>query len=243
MPDLTVIIPTYNRPEILMNTVAALRHHLKGSRFVDILIGDDGDDTERLAFYFSKEAAMRLGTPMAQVIHGPKRGLGANLNMLLKATKTDIVLQIDDDHQLTEDLDISYHLNTLAHPPYNLPRIGWIRLYMGQKRDYDNWMTYYKFLGRTIGPYWWLYPSHGELYVASNRPHLKLVSMHTEHYGWYPEDVKLGETETAFCHQYAERYTEDKPGIVVPMFLQECWDHVTGEGSEHQGQSWQKEGL
>lgn len=226
----TVVIPTYNRPEILKETYLFLSMNLKFDGEWRVLIGNDGDDD---TLYPSARASVK-------VIPGPKRGLGANLNMLLSAVETDVVLQMDDDHWLVEPLDINQYYDDLVHPQSTN---GWIRLFLGEKKDYyGNQPYYYHFNAANVGPYWYLKPRLSELYIPSNRPHLKRVDFH-DLYGPYKEDAKLGNTEEAFCHQFEDIFMKTRPDnparrwVTIPFFglTMNQWQHV--------GDSWQKEGL
>jgi hypothetical protein len=120
--------------------------------------------------------------------------------------------------------------------------LGWIRMFMGERRDVYNLDGYYKFRAANYGPYWYVDAESPDLYIASNRPHVKRVDFHSVHYGWYPEDRTLGQTEEAWCHSYKDiRRRHGKwsglPWVAVPMFgLQlDQWQHV--------GDSWQDKGL
>ena len=229
--EITVIIPTYNRPEILEETIINLRKHLWFTGRVYILVGYDGDKP----IFTDSNSIGKYGD--IAVLPGPKQGLGANLNMLLKAAETDVVLQMDDDHWLVEPLDITHYYDDLVRPGSSN---GWIRLFLGEEKDfYGNQVGYYKFDASNLGPYWYLKPRIRELYIPSNRPHLKRVDFH-DMYGMYIEELKLGNTEEAFCHQFENKFMElgpDKQWVTIPMFgLQyNQWQHV--------GDSWQKEGL
>ena len=107
---------------------------------------------------------------------------------------------------------------------------------LGERVDSANPDTYYKFQARLYGRYWRIDPNGGELYVASNRPHLKRVAMH-DRYGYYPEDKTLGGTEEAFCHMYSDLWVDGWPEVVVPLYPppEGTWQHV--------GKSWQKKGY
>ncbi len=232
---ITVIIPTYNRPEILVHTVQKVQRNLVYDGPTSILIGDDGDDLkikDSIGFHLVGDRSMPV-----QFLDGPKRGLGANLNMLLEKVETDIVLQMDDDHLLSKPLDITQYVIDMRNPEFNM---GWIRLFLGEPADVYNLKTYYKFKAASYGPYWYVDTESPTLYLASNRPHLKRVDMHRKHFGWYLENVKLGKTEEGFCHQYKttkknQRWNET-PWVTIPMFNLEIghWLHV--------GESWQKRG-
>ena len=233
----TIVIPTYNRPEILEKTVLKIKLNLQFDGLVYFLIGNDGDDPVSIG------AAVGLAFPKNRyhtVLEGPKQGLGANLNMLLKAAETPVVLQMDDDHWLVEPLDITQYYDDLVHP---MSTNGWIRLFLGEKKDYyGNQPYYYHFNAANVGPYWYLKPRLTELYIPSNRPHLKRRDFH-DLYGFYKEDAKLGNTEEAFCHQFEDVFIKTRPDnparrwVTIPFFglTMNQWQHV--------GDSWQKEGL
>ncbi len=227
---ITIIIPTYNRPDILRATLTRLDKNLVFGGEIRILIGDDGD--KRL--FVDRKNRVNI-----TVLPGPRRGLGANLNMLLNHVETNIVMQMDDDHWLTDTLDISDYARDLLNSKLNA---GWVRLFMGERQDVYHFDTYYKLQGATFGPYWFVDADSPELYISSNRPHIKHINFHRDHYGFYPEDRTLGKTEEAWCHQYkklrkAEKYWHVKPWVVVPLFglSMRQWQHV--------GDSWQDEGL
>jgi len=235
--DLTIIIPTYNRPEILVETVDLLLSNLvyfdeQGNREPDVhvFIGNDGDDFDP-KYLLSDRGEIRI-------YKGPGRGLGANLNMLLSKVETPLVMQLDDDHHLIDHLDITDYARDLFTEELN---IGWIRLFMGEEKDAYNLGKYYKFKAANYGPYWYLDVEGPELYLASNRPHIKHMRFHWV-YGMYDQSVKLGQTEVRWCANYKAMRREQPewnimPWVVIPMFGLNLgqWMHV--------GDSWQKKGL
>ena len=234
--SITVLIPTYNRPETVMKTVDLLNTNLVFDGSVRILIGDDGDEKHAVLSFPYHSRSGRWPSNVT-VLDSPKRGLGSNLNFLLANAKSDVVLQMDDDHWLVESLDVNQYYDDLV---YGHIGIGWIRLFLGEREDYyGNQAGYYKFTAKNVGPYWYLMPRTTELYIPSNRPHLKLKAFH-EMYGYYLEDIKLGHTEEAFCHQFEDGFMKqgsDKLWVTIPFFglAMNQWKHV--------GNSWQKEGF
>lgn len=221
---ITCIIPTYDRPEVLKETVNLLLYNLGFNGTIYVLIGNDGDELPD---------GLLFGYPGIRVLPGPKRGLGANLNMLLQAAETEVVLQMDDDHHLVKGIDINQFVEDLFDPKYG---IGWIRLFLGTEKDLRNDDRFYKFEARMFERYWYPFPKVGELYIPSNRPHLKHKLFH-DYFGMYQEDLKLGETETEFCHRYADKHHQGMPWVVIPVAAPsfDTWEHV--------GQSYQKRGY
>lgn len=228
----TVLIPTYNRQDVLYGTVQRIHYHIKYTGGdLNILIGDDSDDLDLTRRYV--KAMQDNISPYITLLENQKRGLGENLNMLLRESPTEIVLQMDDDHYLNYVIDIDEYVHELKTDP----AFGWIRLFMGEKEDSDKKQTYYKFHAETYGRYWLLIPGTGELYIPSNRPHLKRIAFH-ERYGYYKEGVKLGQQETEFCHRFQNMWKNDgELNVFIPMYPPglDAWSHV--------GESWQKKGL
>lgn len=205
---ITVIIPTYDRHAILRTTLQRLRRYLLFDGGVRYLVSEDSPN------YISS----LFGERDIEYVKGPGKGLGANLNFLLKWAETDIVLQMDDDHWLEKPLDINQYVQDLRGGIHN---IGWIRLFLGEMDDISNLKGYYKFKAANYGPYWFLDVEGPELYLASNRPHLKLKSFH-DHIGYYEEGTRLGVTEESFCHRYRSKKIgqpwDALPWVVIPMF-------------------------
>lgn len=216
---IAVVLPTYNRRDVLWETCVRIKSNLITAEDIKFFIGDAGSDN----------VAERFGDqPNVTIMKPESRFLGNNLNALLRAAnqETDIVLQMDDDHWLREPLDVDDHIRVLRD--INNP-VKWIRLMGVAAHNFD---------AKLVGSYWrvdWFSP---ELYIPSNRPHIKNLSWH-HFYGLYPEGLKLGETEEAFCHQCIDLGRTDhmspKVGIPVNLRTETLWDHV--------GHSWQDRGF
>jgi glycosyltransferase involved in cell wall biosynthesis len=210
-PPVSVIIPTYNRPWILKQTIQGLKRNLSYSGAVHFWIGADGDPSVGKMF---------AGHHDITVIRGPNRGLGANLNRLINSTPDNYLFQLDDDHLLLKPLSLDRHAIKLRDDETT----GWIRL-MG--------VAYHDYIARLEESYWRIYWQSPELYIPSNRPHLKHRRFH-DHFGLYQEGLKLGETEEAFCQQCKDK--KSGPSVLVPL------DVLTESGWDHIGESWQLEG-
>lgn len=211
-PTLAVIIPTYNRPDILRDCIQALISNLIYSGHIQFYIGNDGEQS--------------LGEYPKQVtiIEGASGSLGTNLNRLINAAKADVMLQLDDDHILLEPLNLDPHVKHLSD--HNAA--GWIRL-----MD----VAEHKLHAYLIGSYWYVVWDSDELYIPSNRPHLKHRRFHNQ-YGLYFEGYTLGATEETFCHKCIDkgRANDRLSRVLVPLneHTESMWDHI--------GQSWQLKG-
>lgn len=214
LPAIAVIIPTYDRQEIVTRTVELLLENLIYDGPLTIYVSSDSGE----------RGLPQISDPRVVALRGPVLGLGANLNFLIAQTSEPLLLQLDDDHHLVEPLNLNEHAATLTDDP----TAGAIRL-MG--------VTGHRYQATLYGRYWWVHwDSPHELYVASFRPHLKHRRFH-EHYGLLPEGLRLGHTEEAWCHQCKDIYARfGGPRILIPIesTSERAWQHV--------GDSWQLKG-
>jgi glycosyltransferase involved in cell wall biosynthesis len=217
--DLTVLIPTYNRAKIVRRTIDLINKNLiyYGGE-THILVGVDGDN---------ETPELLRDVPNVKMLKGPRDGLGGNLNMLIDAAETTILFQMDDDHHLVRKLDVTEH----AWHVMNEEEFGWIRLMYGWCTGHQG---YYHFTAKLHGKYWRLLPNKTEVYLPSNRPHLKKKQFHTQFYGMYTPGLKLGQTEVDFCKHFAKFHEEgETPDVFIPMYppTEDTWEHV--------GETWQ----
>lgn len=218
-PRVSVLIPTFRRPEICRRTVELLQENLVYRGEIVYHIGDDDPSAG------TEQALQELSNIFYHL--GPGTGLGANLNALIYGTKDKILLQLDDDHHLVKALDLSRHVKVLMEDK----RVGMIRLMNvgGHKYHAHLEQRYWRIL--------WESPSH---YITSNRPHLKHTRFHRV-YGLYPVGLRLGRTEVHFgnqCNQIGRSRDPDRtPGVFVPL------DVLTESSWKHVGESWQRKGF
>lgn len=227
-PPVSVIIPTYNRPGVLLGALRALAKNLRYKGYIRVHVGNDGSALDW-------ENIMRAANPYASSLYqDPTGSLGANLNRLLLESEHDVFLQLDDDHILQSPLDITPHVARLMQDD----NAGWIRLWLPECTCDGS--QYYHFQAKMKGAYWAIKPE-GELYGPSNRPHLKHRRFH-EHFGYYTPGLKLGQTEDDFCHRWqAKAQHGGGPDVLIPVHLGSPyqWRH----GEQVGVKSWQAEGL
>ena len=214
MSNIAVLLPTYNRPKILAQTIEKLRKNLTYDGYIQYYIGNDGDTLDPI--------------PDTVILDGPKKGLGANLNHLIKNAMSDgfeLFLSLDDDHWLKHPLNLNGHAQKLLEDE----TVGWMR-FMG--------VSYHKLKAEQEGIYWRVDWNSDGLYITSMRPHLKHVRFH-QFFGYYKEGIKLGKTEESFCHQCKTkaRKNDNAPQVLIPM------DFPTETGWDHVGDSWQLKGF
>jgi glycosyltransferase involved in cell wall biosynthesis len=232
-PIITVLLPTYNRKEILHGTIDRLRANLIYDGKVAFIIGNDGESLDGEDYGED-----------AYIIQGPKKGLGANLNELIRYSygiysrynrplrsqmMTHLIMPMDDDHWLNASLDLNRHVAAMRKNKY----MGWIRLMQCAGHDFT----------ATQEDYYWKVSWHSQgLYITSNRPSLRHPQFHN-YFGLYQENKTLGQTEEHFCHSCKDagrKYISDGvqvPHVYIPM------DSATEFGWDHVGESWQKAGF
>lgn len=221
-PALAINIVTYNRVETLRNTLARLKRHLWYEGPQHYVVADDGSDD-------GTQAMLMEEYPDVQLVQSSRVGLGANTNAGLRASLAvaDYVLQLQDDLHLLTTLDLHPHIVQLKDDP----TCGFIRLWgVGGHR--------YK--GNLEGNYWRIHWDSDELYIPSDRPHVKHRRFH-EHFGMYPEGLRTAETEDAWCHQCKNRAGLDgrQLDVFVPQnqLTETTWEHA------HWHARWRDKGL
>jgi glycosyltransferase involved in cell wall biosynthesis len=218
-PSIAVLIPTFDRAKIVVECVAALQTNLSYRGSINYYVGVDGEDdtTAQLNSSFG---------PSVTVLSGPRAGLGGNLNQLIANATEPLMMQMDDDHILRAPLELCPHVNELMEND----DAGWIRLMGIEDHSYT---------ANLRGRYWYLSWTSEELYIPSNRPHLK-------HRRWldffppYVEGVSLYQTEVKYCAQCKDKAKQlhyKVPQVLVPLnsLSETGWDHV--------GESWQAKGY
>lgn len=221
-PPLAINIVTYNRKETLRVTLHHLLAHLYYVGERTVFVADDGSDD-------GTQAMLAEEYPDAVLVQSARVGLGANTNAGLRASLAvaDYVLQFQDDMQLLTTLDMHPHIERLRDDP----TCGYIRLWgVGGHR--------YK--GTLEGNYWRIHWDSDELYIPSDRPHVKHRRFH-EHFGMYPEGYRTAETEDAWCHQCKNRAGLDgrQLDVFVPQnqLTETTWEHA------HWDKRWRDKGL
>ena len=226
LPPVAVLVITYQRAEILQRTIGGLLHNLTYAGPLHYVIADDGstDGTHEMI------DALRDAGLDATLVISNRGGLGANANAGLRAALSlaDFVLQLQDDMLLLQSLDLTAHVNRLLHHPDD----GFIRLWgVGGHR----------YTATLDGAYWRISWQSDELYIPSDRPHLKHRRF-VEAAGYYPEGLKSAATEEAWCHQAKHEACAKAGGV---PFVLAPHSAETERNWEHQcwGDRWRDKGL
>lgn len=226
-PAVTIQICTFERPDEIKKTIMALRNHLVYPN-LHWMICDDHSSINYLR-YLEKEFNY------AQIVRTDKRsGWGVNVNEGLARVKSRYVFFCEDDYVLYRMIDLRVGVALMETEK----KVGLIR-YDGVSghrfiasldetdisEKYPDYREGCALSGKTW--YWRILSQSGEAYVYSNRPHLKAARFH-KYYGNYPQNKKLGETETEFAIRVKSKLDDyDAPQIVTPVdFVVRYWEHI-----------------
>lgn len=222
-PPLAILVVTYNRVGTLIDTLTQLTNNLHYVGPRRLFVADDGSDD-------GTPVRVRLLHEDAVIVQSNRVGLGANTNAGLRAAfeYSPFVLQLQDDMHLRCHLDLHPHVEKLRDDP----AAGFVRLWgVGGHR----------YTATLDGNHWRVSWNSDELYIPSDRPHLKHRRFH-DAFGYYPEGLPTAATEEAWCHQAKniarERLADGVPHVLVPQQETErTWEHM------HWGDRWRDKGL
>lgn len=209
-PNLSVVIITYDRCEILLSTIRHLVEHLYYVGEKKIFVADDGstDGTQKRLEEF----------PQVQLVQSNRARMGGNANAGLKEAFnfSPFVLQLQDDLELKVTLDV----HPLVEKLRDDETTGYIRLWgVGGHR----------YTADLDGNFWKVRWESDELYIPSDRPHLKHKRFH-DHFGFYPPGLTTSETENAWCFQCKDRARQPGPHplVLVPLMIdtERSWEHI-----------------
>ncbi len=125
LPAITVVIPTYNRREVLRSCLQALdRQTLAGDRF-EVIVGDDGstDDTGAMVDAERERVGYAL-TYFRQANQGP----GTARNRALRMARAPIALILNDDTIVTPGVLVEHLRLHDAHPGEEVCVLGRITI-------------------------------------------------------------------------------------------------------------------
>lgn len=211
-PLVTVVITTLDRVTLLYDTLLKLKEQLIYSGPIEYVLANDG------AYEPLAEMVNRLGfKDVIRIVgDGERHGLGGNTNRGLRDSRSDIVLQTQDDYHLTRALEINPMVETLL----NDDTTGWIRLRLTAGQG---------FTATIQGRYWEIAWSSEGLYIASDQPHIKNWRRFHGFYGLYRENLDITNTENEFCGRVRDmgREHQDGPKVLIPVFIPDnSWVHM-----------------
>lgn len=239
MNPISIIILTYNRPEIIKRTIFALLKNISYEGEIEWIIADDSTPSptyhHHCLRFFPKNANVRVECTPQQ------SGWGVNANNAMSKASNDIILFVEDDRVLTQRIDISPYVALMTeHQGIGLVRLDGISGHRivchVAETDISRLLPDHRqgtgLLGRIN--YFLVDGTSQELWLYSNQPHLKHKRFH-KFYGMYPEGYKLGITEEMFSHTVKDKmcsFPSEAPAIAVPLDATSYFDHI-GESFQH----------
>lgn len=187
-PPITVLLLTYNRPEILRRTLRGYQKHLKYPGQLLWRLADDGSPKGYLDGLAADFPELDLKWTVT-----PRKGLGANANTGLKACETKYIFFSEDDWEAKSEIDLEFGLLVLE----NVPQVAVVR--------YDIAPTNMFLRGHELkvnGGFvrFFVVEPHSKFWYMGGHPHLKHLGFH-ESYGYFPEGVSAFNVEKEFTYR------------------------------------------
>ena len=191
-PYLTIIIPSYNRREKLVECLERLKAQSLNRESFEVIVVDDGSDDD------TQEHVSRMeeNWPELTLMHQKNSGQGIARNKAIKKAKGEIVLFIGDDIYAQEDF-LKTHVNFHQdHPEQKFACLGLI-LWDPTKRInlFMEWLTnggpqfaYHKLEPNKSASSFYFYTSN----VSLKRELLEKHKFDTDFKGYGWEDIELG---------------------------------------------------
>ena len=195
---IAVIFLTFDRTQYAVRSLQSLKDHL---RYPDLryYIADDGSRQDHIVTLL--DMTTDLNMIGWHTIPNGTYGRNANEAWQLTQQTCQLALFIEDDWELTEDLDLyRYACLLMEDSSIGMVRLGYLNLNMA---------------GRVfghMGTLYWRLDRDADDYVFTGHPSLR----HTRYwqaYGRYPEGLAPGDTELAYGYQYRRG---SGPDIVWP---------------------------
>lgn len=204
MAKLAVVLLTYNRLDYAQKTLEYALKHIKYSGELQFHIADDGSPEGYMCDLLNIAKAVGINPT---ITIAPRRGYGGSYNLAMKSLlcSVDYVLPLEDDWQLTDDLNLDLLTGVLEDET----RINCIRLgYIGYFHP-----LFAEFLYVRNHHFLLLDPDSPSQYIFSGGPRVERIS-YTRNLGVWPELTPAGETELEVC-----RRSESRLGVAWPVDL------------------------
>jgi len=216
MPDLTVVIVTYDRPVEIRRTITALQEHLHYDGRVHWHLADDGTGGDYVPALVQDYP--NLGWSWTITGRG---GWGRNVNRALAAVETEHVFLCEDDYVAHDDLDLNAGVLVMDTVRAGIVRYDGLSGHLGLRLTVLEAET-----TRGVIPYLEIdRDASTHLNVYSNRPHLRHQPRLLAALGPYPEGLPLGQTETTYAH-WVREVPDCPPVVILQNGVRRAFDHV-----------------
>lgn len=201
MSRITVMLLTYNRLDYAKTTLNSTLNYIKTSHDLQVHIASDGDNDAYMDQLTRLVGKWHLNCTTSNSMRG---GYGANYNLATQVVHpiSEYVLPLEDDWELTREVDIDPIINALDI--FNCVRMGYIG-YTQPLRGTFEYIGGFNYLR--------LDPDSDEPHVFAGHPRLETVRFERE-VGEWPLGVDPGTTEFIVAHR-----PEARQGIAWPCDL------------------------
>lgn len=201
MSRITIMLLTYNRLDYAETTLHSVLDKMHTSHDIHVHIASDGDDDKYMAQL--TRLPRKWGYPYT-TSNSNRGGYGANYNLATQVVHpiSDYVLPLEDDWELTREVDIDPII--MALESFNCVRLG----YIGYTQPLHGTFEYIAGFN-----YLRLDPDSEEPHVFAGHPRLETVRFERE-VGEWPLGVDPGATEFIVAHR-----PEARQGIAWPCDL------------------------
>jgi hypothetical protein len=202
-PHVVIMLLTYGRLDYAIRTLESTLSNVRTSHALSVHIASDGDGDdyirELLSLAHQFPDVVLVGTSNSQ-----RAGYGANYNLATQVVHgyASHVLPLEDDWELTRELDLDVHIGALDELQAGCMRLGYLGYTQPLRGEFAS----------SHGRHWLrLDPSSAEPHVFAGHPRLETVAWERT-VGPWPEGLEPGQTEFAVAH-----IAESRHGVIWPV--------------------------
>lgn len=201
---MVVMLLTYNRMREAKLTLSSVAENLRTAEEIWLHVADDGSPPEYREELV--DLAHSLFGDRVSVTNSERSGYGGNYNAATQLVHhiSDVILPLEDDWQLTRELDVSPMTKVLRAGHFNCIRLG----YIGYTDVLGGFLRWHENL------HWLEFdPGSPEKHVFAGGPRLETVAFERD-IGPWPERMEQGQTELEVAGR-----PEARRGIAWPIDL------------------------
>lgn len=202
MNHIVIMLLTYGRLEYAKRTLRSTLCGIDTNQQLSVHIASDGDDDEymsELMMIANEFDVVSITTTNAQ-----RAGYGASYNLATQVVHqyASHVVPLEDDWELTRDLDLDLFVGALDELGAGCMRLGYLGYTQALRGEFAS----------ALGRHWLrLDPESPEPHVFAGHPRIETVSWERD-VGPWPEAMLPGATEFAVAHIPASRH-----GVIWPI--------------------------
>lgn len=211
MSKIAVVLLTYNRLGYAQTTISSARSNIvTKDHDLEWHVASDGDTDEYLEKLI-KDGVNRYTHKfpiVPRVTNSERGGYGKNFNLAMQIAHSDCeyVLPLEDDWELTRELDVDPLITDMEHLHVGCARLG----YIGYTQELRGTLRHGK-----CGHWLQFDPESPEPHVFAGHPRIEARWWSREVEPW-PEGLLPGETEFSVAHRKAARRYVAWPLDLVP---------------------------